>query len=227
MVCRNAGARTPAGMETTLSAHLRSVAMTGVAGLALMLSACTSGPPPTPSTVTVTATVTAEPASPPAITDQVLENLTAPPMCQRQSGRLVDGKLPGIPAGDGETGLAMNADKKYVWAQSTDPQASPSLVVAFSCNAGGVEWPNVLGFFGVHGDLLGSYDLGDIDRLEHSKVSSIDYRGGLFHVEWAAYEGAGSGTCVETEPDLESADFYVADGKPAYTELHLACERGD
>lgn len=157
----------------------------------------------------------------------MLENLTAPPMCERQSGKLVAGKLPDVPEDQGETGLAMNADRKYLWAQSTDPQASPSLVVAFSCGAGGVEWPNVLGFFGVHGDLLGSYDLASIDGTEHSNVSSIEYRGGLFHVAWAAYEGAGEGTCITTEPDLESADFYIADGKAAYTELHRSCERGD
>lgn len=189
------------------------------------LCGCTSGPPPTPTAVTVT--VTARPDTPPQVTDQVLENLTAPSMCERPPGKLVDGRLPGVPEDQGETVLAKNADKKYVWSQSTDPQASPSLVVAFSCGAGGVEWPNVLGFFGVHGDLLGSYDLADIDGTEHSDVSSIEYRGGLFHVEWAAFEGAGEGTCITTEPDMEAADFYIADGKAAYTELKRSCERGD
>lgn len=205
-----------------------AAAATAAGLLALALAACTAAPPAAspaaPATVTVT--VTPQPDRPPAITEQVLNGLTAPPMCEREARALVDGTLPGIPEGEGDTTLASNTDHPQLWAQSTDPQGNPSLVVAFSCNLGGVEWPQVLGFYGTRGDLLASYDLGSLDELEHSDVSSISYRGGVFHVEWLAYDGAGFGPCGGNEPAAESGDFYIADGKVVVASFDAPC-RGD
>lgn len=201
-----------------------AVAGAGVALAVATLTGCTSGPPATPATVTVT--VTAAPGGPTTVTDEQLESLTAPAMCEREAGQLVDGRLP-IDESEGATMLATDDENNYLWDQSTDPKGNPSFAVAFACHLGGVNWPQVLGFYGPRGDLLTSFDFGSFDHNEHSVVTSIRYAGGVFHIDWLTYDGAEFGPCNQTTPDELSADFSLSDGKVVWADYEAPCSPGD
>jgi hypothetical protein len=148
-------------------------------------------------------------------------------MCTRGSGNLVDGKLPvEDPETNGSTELSTDEAGAYLYARNLADYPYPGLAVAFICNAGGVTWPEVIGFYGDNLDLLASFDLGSIDHNEHSVVSSMAFRDRVLHVEWSTYDGAGFGTCDPNNPDTESADFHLGDTGVAVEDLMTSCDSG-
>jgi hypothetical protein len=110
-------------------------------------------------------------------------------MCDRASGALVDGALPGVPPGEGETVLARDAYSQS-FAVGTGANRV-RLAVVFDCDRGGVAWPENIGFYDPDLNLLGSVDLGDHSEYEHAHVQAMVFVGGKLRTTWTAYDGAG------------------------------------
>jgi hypothetical protein len=129
-------------------------------------------------------------------------------MCERPSGNLVGGQLPGLdPAADGTTKLQTNPDGSPLFSFGSDDSGSPGdVAVAFSCDRGGVAWPNVVGLYSPVLRLEGSIDLGQIDHQEHSSVTGMIYRNGALHLSWVTNGPDGPAACL---PVHKSGDFTV------------------
>lgn len=201
--------------------------LAGVA-LAAGLTGCGASAPPAPATVTVTVTPTPSPTAAPVGLED-LESLTAPAMCDRGSGRLVNGELP-LPEGDGgSTRLATDDGAHYLYAE--DPTAggsageagSPAFAVAFVCDGGTSSWPEVIGFYGVARDLLASYDLGDVFPSMHASVTDMAYEDGLLVVKWDAYDAIADSLCGGTGPDKLAAAFRVSDQGVEVVDADIPC----
>lgn len=132
--------------------------------LAFVLAGCTGGsvtlPQPTPAPGTPSAPVSPAPAtaatSPSAVPaepsgvpqprtinpDQLL-SAPVPSLCGHPAGRLVQGKLPGIAAGQGQ--VEITGVEKGDWptrsVRTFDAGGRTYALVVFTCNAGGVAWP--------------------------------------------------------------------------------------
>lgn len=149
----------------------------------------------------------------PTVTAAQLQSIEAPAMCKRPAGKLVNGELPvADPDQNGETGLAGNPQGGQTFVATGVSPALPDGVVgvAFGCGAGGVGWPEVIGFYDQNLKLIGSQNLGDLDQQEHSDLSALTFSGGVFHATWTTnnYCHTGADTSVP-----RSADFTVgADG---------------
>ncbi|MEV6283480.1 hypothetical protein [Kribbella sp. NPDC051770] len=119
----------------------------------------------------------------------------APAQCEHPSGPLVNGALPvADPLMQGYVSIRL----KGVQYVSPLPLATTDLnsdgvldtVVAFSCSAGGVTWPETIAVYGPGPTLIGSVDLGDYVQAEHSAVDSFQVQGNRIAVRWTSYNGA-------------------------------------
>ena len=124
--------------------------------------------------------------SQPVATRKSLLRAVAPAMCRHKSGRLVDGKLPVARIQDGFVELV--TEIKPVRAD-LNRDGGTDTVVVFSCSAGGIGWPNVLAVYGPGTVLLGSVDLGDYVRVDHSTVESMRVSKSGIEVKWISYSG--------------------------------------
>lgn len=117
-----------------------------------------------------------------------LQNLEAPSMCGRDRARLVDGELPiADPNLNGYTTFARDEardDQVIFAAGSTSTHPLGIVAVAFRCSAGGVGFPEVIGFYDSDLEFIGQVDLGDIDQQEHSNVLSLALSGDGYDISW-------------------------------------------
>jgi len=150
----------------------------------------------------------------PAIDTAQLGSVTAPAMCDRPEGQLVDGKLPvADPDHNGGTEIIgyANGDPSYaVGANATMPGGV--VAVVFTCSTGGVGWPNVIGLYGIEGGslkLVGSIDLAKIDDQEHSNVMTMEFTDVALHLVWRTNDP--SVNCpVSDTPVWRSGDFVLS-----------------
>lgn len=130
-----------------------------------------------------------------ALTDQVQQSATVgrstllsaevPANCKLPRQRLVRGKTQlGSPGGG-----AMRL-QTVAYGDLANLGYHQALSV-YQCTAGGVSWPNTIVLIGSGGDLLGSFDLGDIGQNEHAEVEHVTIDHGKATVSWSSYEGAG------------------------------------
>lgn len=91
----------------------------------------------------------------------------------------------------------------------------------YECSAGGVSWPNTIVLIGVGGDLLGSFDLGDIGRNEHAEVERVTMSHGKGTVTWSSYEGSGDFDWVDhvSEVTFDRGGLSVRDVPASVFEL--------
>jgi hypothetical protein len=203
--------------------------MTAIVGgtiLAGVLTACAAATPGPTVTATVTVTQTPPAATGDPLAASDLRTLTAPAMCKRPAGDLVDGKLPVSDPTSGRTELATDAHGHYVYAQNPAASPYPAFAVAFDCDAGNVAWPEVIGFYGFDGELLDSYDLGDFGQPEHAVITAMHYSNGALSVKWKSYDGADFGQCDPTKPDEISADFRLGDSGVVSDNVTTPCNLG-
>lgn len=130
------------------------------------------------------------------VTTKSLLRAQAPAMCTHRSGRLVNGSLPlADPLTQGFVGIRLPG-VEYV---NPLPLATTDLnsdgvretVVAYSCSAGGVTWPETIAVYGPGPTLLGSIYLAKyVDDAEHSDVVSFTVTGNRITVRWISYQGA-------------------------------------
>jgi hypothetical protein len=207
-----------------MRARSRTIAaLVGGITFTVWLTACTAGAPG--PTVTVTVTQTPAPPTATPMTEADLRTLTAPAMCEREAGALVDGKLPIADPDAGRTELATDSGGHYVFAQNPEASPYPAMAVAFDCDAGGVAWPEVIGFYG--GDLLDSFDLGSVGHPEHAVVTAMHYSDGAVSVSWKSYDGANFGQCDPDQPDELSADLRLGDSGVVTENVVAPCDLGE
>ncbi|SES30640.1 hypothetical protein [Lentzea albida] len=116
-----------------------------------------------------------------------LRSAPVPGMCRHPAGKLVDGKLPGIPENDGFVSL----QSETIQLGDLTGDGTRDAAAIFDCSRGGVGWPNHVVLYGPGPKVLGSIDLGDvITDAEHSVVSRMSIADGDISLTWNSYQGA-------------------------------------
>lgn len=148
--------------------------------------------------------------SPPRVTRRTLLTAQVPSNCRLPAQRLVNGETTKGSPGSGSIGT------KPTYIDMAGLGYSQALTT-YWCTAGGVSWPETLLLVGAGGDLLGSFDLGDLGHHEHADVDSVSVSGPTAVVKWAAYEGAGFYVNYHTSRVTYSdGEIRVADSVTGY-----------
>lgn len=141
----------------------------GLLAVTLLLAGCSSGdtaPGATAPTPTEQAT-TPTPVAQPAVTLDQLLTADVPSLCGHTAGTLVDGVLPGLERSTGIVELKAHAaitdgtgrDPGSLVALNPAPYADGlAAVAAFTCDQGGVEWPDQLVGYDAELNVLGTVD---------------------------------------------------------------------
>ncbi|MDG5808734.1 alpha/beta hydrolase [Streptomyces ossamyceticus] len=164
------------------------------------------------------------------VTARSLLSAPVPAACGHRAGKLVDGKLPGIPEIHGVMGLS--------WVETDRPRSD---LVAFGdlnrdgasdaaatlyCNAGGVSWPEIIAFYERGPTLLGSVSLSTINLPEHepgqnAHVHRLRYADGGVVTQWSTQQDgdpAASATLDYTATLRWDGNAVAASGVSATTE---------
>ncbi len=113
-----------------------------------------SGPASTPPAVSLASTEPASAMSTGFRTTKDLLNVRVPSVCGHKSGRLKNGKLPGIKPINGFVRLDRSRSKVGAIA----PGASKGAVAVLYCNAGGTSWSSFVLFYNSKRQMIGRYD---------------------------------------------------------------------
>ncbi|PPG35007.1 hypothetical protein C5E10_05235 [Pseudoclavibacter sp. RFBG4] len=122
--------------------------------------------PPSPQQ-SETGTPLADPVAQPAVTMEQLLTVGVPSLCGLEAGRLVDGVLPGLDRSEGIVELKAHVamldgtgrDPLTLVALNPDPHVGElAAVAAFTCDQGGVEWPDQLVGYDADLNILGTVD---------------------------------------------------------------------
>ena len=169
--------------------------------LTASLSACaeSTGPgrsaQPTASVTPVAGLPTGEArAGPQGSTVIALDDLRSAPvpaLCTHPAGKLVGGKLPGVPAHDGYVEIAVHKGDYTEAPVRVDLTGDgvEEIAAVIDCSAGGVAWPQVLVVYRTGLELLGHVDLGDVSRAEHSTITGLTPEGRGMRMTWTSTEG--------------------------------------
>lgn len=160
-------------------------------------------------TNSATQNVQADIAARQPITASSLLSAPVPAACSHQPGTLVNGVQPGIPPVQGSMQLDwLNnpaAQQNEVAYGDLTGDGNPDVATVLNCNAGGVDWPSILAFYGRSGNglrLLGSISLGDVNLPGHqppenANVRRISYADGAIIAQWSTqqnYDAAATST---------------------------------
>jgi pimeloyl-ACP methyl ester carboxylesterase len=168
------------------------------------------------------------------VTATDLLSAPVPAYCRHKAGVLRNGRLPGIPPGQGEMGLP--------WKLWSDPARQGDLLVlgdltgdgvgdaaaVLYCNAGGVSWPEMVSFY-THGPtLLGTVFLSDVNLPGHEPgqndlVHKLRYHNGAVTVEWTTQQKgdpAANGTLDYSATLRWNGRKIVVSGLTGTTEQH-------
>lgn len=149
-----------------------------------------------------------------------LSSAQVPSLCEHPAGRLVNGKLPGIPEIDGFVAIDLTM-RPPVDADFDGDGANETIAVA-DCSRGGVGWPTSLLLYGRGTTYLDEFSLEKIaDRIpEYSgNRGGMDYplevRDGQVRTYWRGQRpsdtGAGSSLPIEVVLDVRDGHFVVVD----------------
>lgn len=120
-----------------------------------------------PDRVATSAQSSAPSPSQPALTLERLLTADAPGLCGHEAGTLVDGVLPGVDRSQGIVELKAHVamidgtgrDPLTLVALNPDPHVGElAAVAAFTCDQGGVEWPDQLVGYDADLNILGAID---------------------------------------------------------------------
>lgn len=135
------------------------------------------------------------PAARPVTAAQLL-SAPVPSLCRHSPGRLVNGKLPGIPAGHGVVELASvdgyRADDELVAIGDLDGDRVADAAAVFACDGGGVTWPDEIVFYGPGPTVLGSFDMYaavNEARVGTRRISYADGRITVYSTDLRPYDG--------------------------------------
>ncbi|WP_424464908.1 hypothetical protein [Pseudoclavibacter helvolus] len=144
------------------------VQVSAMLALAVLLAGCDTQTvadwPPEPAQ---TETYAPTPAAQPALTLDRLLAADVPALCGHESGTLIDGVLPGVERATGIVELKAHAamtdgtgrDPLTLVALNPAPHVGElAAVAAFSCDQGGVEWPDQLVGYDAELNILGAVD---------------------------------------------------------------------
>jgi hypothetical protein len=162
----------------------------------------------------------------PVVDIAALRGAEVPSLCGHPAGRLVDGRLPGIPVTRGFVSLDLTGDLRGrdrlpVTADFDDDGVPEALVVA-DCSQGGVGWPNSLLLYGPGPRFLDEFNVDQIvDRGlqdyegDRSGVRALEERDGRAHVAWLVHRsgdpGAGGSLPIEVVLDVADGQFTVVE----------------
>ena len=135
-----------------------------------------------------------------------------PANCRHPAGKLSDGILPGIPKNEGRMRLAWIGDETrkpdlLALGDLTGDGVGDAAAVLY-CDAGGVSWPEMIGFYAPGPRLLGTVFLDRVNLPGHepgenATVNKITYKRGVVHAGWTTQQKGDAGCC----PTLD----YTAD----------------
>jgi hypothetical protein len=207
-----------AGVAAALLAHRPDLTSTTVL-TALMQTARPAGPPGRDTGYgmgrvdPVAAAQLLDETSPAAAPDLVqLASARVPPMCDHPAGTLVDGSLPGIPAGEG--GVDVGAP---LAVGDVTGDGVPEAAVVATCTHGGVSWPSQVVIYTAGPTLVGAVDLGSLTRrAQRATVESLTFADGHFVVSWLTNQEGDLDCCPTREV---TATITVVDGKPLPSEV--------
>ncbi|MEU9779627.1 hypothetical protein AB0H92_01305 [Streptomyces phaeochromogenes] len=136
------------------------------------------------------------------VTARSLLSAPVPADCHHRAGKLVDGKLPGIPEIQGVMGLS--------WVETDRPRSdllafgdlnrdgAGDAAATLFCNAGGVSWPEIIAFYEHGPTLIGSVSLSTInlpghDPGENALVHRLRYADGGVVTQWSTQQDGDPG----------------------------------
>lgn len=133
-----------------------------------------------------------------SVTAADLLSAPVPAVCRHPAGRLVNGVQPGLPVNQGTMALAWLHDGAAAKAALTafgdlSGSGSGDAATLLSCDAGGVEWPQVIAFYSPGPALLGwayltGFNLPGIQPEENAFARKITYHNGGIDIEWSTQE---------------------------------------
>lgn len=132
-------------------------------------------------------TTTPSDAATPRLTVTALKSAWVPSLCGQRSGHLVDGEMPGIPAGHGQVHLRA-AKVAFGRFAADGPREAAA---GFSCDQGGVPWPDYVLFYrpGPDGPVYdGKVDLGRLRHFENGSIRSVRIAHRRAIVRWTTGE---------------------------------------
>ena len=166
------------------------------------------------------------------VTAADMQTAPVPADCEHQAGRLVSGKLPGIPSTQGEMTFAWHYQPRDVTQDLVfgdfNHDGVRDAAAVLDCNAGGVEWPNIVCIYANTPKLtllgtvfLDRYHLPGRDPGEHDDVNHLSYGAGRVTVAWSTEQQDES---AATESLSYTASFAVADGQVRMSGLTAVSE---
>jgi len=153
------------------------------------------------------------------LTAASLASAPVPSLCGHKPGRLVNGKLPGIPANQGIVHLAGG---NLIALGDLTGDAIPDAAAVFTCNAGGVGHPDWIVFYGPGPTVLGAFDTGGSSGTPAMARSTSTYPAGdLPSTHWtrasttpgAALAGRRNTTSAGMGPGSSHRTFSTSSGR--------------
>lgn len=213
------------------------------AGIALStLAACTAATPddtvPEESTAEPadTADVSPDPLPDDPLADEALLAAEVPSICEFPAGRLIDGALEGVAPGP-EGGVWLDAESVVRGGLGGSDVAAG----VFSCDHGGVAWPDVVGVFEGDADtgtarVVDLVAPADLTRFDRESVESVELSDGVLVVRWwtgveadaaAMGDSAASARFVPTADGLAAEDVTVRTAADTAQDFVDALNGGD
>jgi len=174
------------------------------------------------------------------ITEADLLAAPVPSLCGHPAGTLVDGRLPGIPPGEGVVWIFVDESGRIpagrVAYGDLGPDVGNGAAVAVYCDRGGASWPEAVVLYGPGPTYLGHVVLSDLTPGRQSVVS-LAVADGVVRVgfvnSWAADEvgrrGRVDGTVALTlvGGEVRAGDLRLVDERPTADQAVAAAVAGD
>lgn len=213
------------GHAGTFAGMRRRRTLAALIWASLLTAGCSSGihREATPSTTGApSATTLVTPTTLPEVAGIGPADLLAAPvpsLCQHPPGTLVDGRLPGIPAHDGQVRLAWGYEQRPTTVAVGDLDGEPGAEIAavFICNRGGVPWANSVQIYRPGPTLLASVTLSDLvpDDVGRAVVRDLTYEHGRLFIRWLTGQDGDGGCCSTLDAHahlhLSGTDVVVDD----------------
>ncbi|MFJ3234454.1 esterase/lipase family protein [Streptomyces sp. NPDC086787] len=164
------------------------------------------------------------------VTAAGLLSAPVPAACGHRAGKLVDGRLPGIPEAHGVMGLSwVETDRPrsdLLTFGDLDGDGTGDAAATLFCNAGGVSWPEIIAFYSHGPELIGSVSLSAINLPgrgpgENASVHHLRYVDGGVVTQWSTQQDGdpGASATLDYTATLRwDGHAVVASGLTATTE---------
>jgi pimeloyl-ACP methyl ester carboxylesterase len=135
-----------------------------------------------------------------------LAHAPVPSLCGHKPGTLVNGKLQGIPDNEGVVQLATvggyRPTREMVALGDLNGDGIGDAAAVFTCNRGGVGWPDWVVFYGPGPKVIGAFDMSSVVGDARGGTKHISFTGGKITVETLDARQYDAGCCASGNATL-------------------------